>query len=380
MIILLILLAELVIIYKMSELTVKKISYGELKEKPIEVKDDRYGIASYFTETIRRTFLACPGYHSDDDVAVVLLMDGDIAIGREIRYGTRLKIGNEIVWVHTGCSMMVCEEYQKIGAGILLLTNNPNENDSVSFGALYTEARVKLLKKQKRIVFEIPQYTKIVNTRPAIESYLRLTGIPLSCLALLGNMFLNVMEIPNRLKIKRLKRKCSIKKETIVPEWAGEMATNDGHKYMEYHDSKWLQWNLDYNMIGYPEDIQSFFSVWDKKGKPIGFFMTKERFEEEAGIYRNIVRGTIVEWATVDKEKLSEADLNLLAISTFSPRVSNITTISDDPKTQKRFKSLYFRKNYVFQMSFKDKVGKYSDGVNMANWRIRYGMSNSILY
>lgn len=363
----------------MSDLKIKKISYAELREKPIEVKDDRYGIAAFFTENIRQTFLACPGIQNENECAVLLLMDGDIVIGRDICFVTRLKIGDEIVPVHTGCSQMVCEEYRKIGAGVLLFTANPNE-DKFNFGASYTAMRVEMLKKQKRVIFEIPQYTKLVNTRPVFESLFKLKGALLKVATRIGNILLGLMDVSNKRKIKKLLKQYSIKKENIVPEWAGEMATNDGHKYMEYHDTKWLQWNLDHNMNGYPDDIQSFYTVWDKSGNPMGFFMTKERFEEEAGKYRNIVRGTIVEWDSADKEKLSEADLNLLAISTFSPKVSQITSATVDKETQKSFKKMYFRYNYDFKMSFKDKTGNYADCAEMSNWRIRLGCSNSIIY
>lgn len=362
----------------MSDLTIKRISYRELKEKPIEVKDDRYGIAAYFTESIRQTFLACPGYQSDEDTALLLLFDGDAVIGREIRYGTRLKIGDEIIWVHSGCSLMVCEEYRKTGAGILLLT--AYNDDLVNFGALYTAMRINMLKKQRRVVFEIPQYTKIVNTRPVFESRFGLRGGVLSLVSWCGDLLLKAIEIPSRIKTQKKLKNYSIKKETIVPQWAGELATNDGHKYMEYHDSKWLQWNLDYNMNGFPQDKQSFYSVWDKDGHPIGYFMTKERLEEKAGKYRNIVRGSIVEWATADKEKMSEADLNLLALSTFSSKVSHITTVTVDPQTQNEFKKMGFLQHDYFHMSFKDKTGKYADGYDMSNWRIRFGCSNSIIF
>lgn len=364
----------------MPDLKIKKISYGELKEKPIQVKDDRYGIAAYFTESIRQTFLACPGYLTEEDTVVLLLFDGDIVVGREIRYGTRLKIGDEIVWIYTGCSLMVCEEYQKMGAGIMLLTAGTGKDNKVAFGASYTHMRVKLLKKQKRVIFEIPQYTKLVNTRPVFESLFKLKGALLKVATWSGNILLGLIDVPNNIKTKKLLKQYSIKKESIVPEWAGEMATNDGHKYMEYHDAKWLQWNLDHNMNGYPEDIQSFYTVWDKSGNHVGFFMTKERFEKEAGKYKNIVRGTIVEWESVNKEKLSEADLNLLAISTFSNKVSQITSATVDKQTQKSFKKMYFRYNYDFKMSFKDKTGDYADGAEISNWRIRLGCSNSIIY
>ena len=364
----------------MPELTLKRISYREYKEQPIEYKDDRYGIASFFTERIRQTFLACPGIKDESDCAAILLLDGDIVVGREIRFGTRLKIENEIVWVHTGCCLMVCEEYQKIGAGILLLTANTNSDDIVVFGAYYSTMRVKLMKKQKRALFEIPQYMKLINTRMVIENYLGLKGGFLSVTSSLSNALLRILDLPNWLTRRKLLKKYTVKKETIVPEWAGEMATNDGHKFMEYHDTKWLQWNLDYNMNGFPEDIQSFYAVYDRKGKPQGFFMTKERFEEEAGKWKNIIRGTIVEWATADSNDLTEADLNLLAISTFSRHTSHITTISNDTITGERLRKMGFKPHGTFQMSFKDKIGKYADGADISNWRVRYGCSNSIIF
>ena len=68
----------------------------------------------------------------------------------------------------------------------------------------------------------------------------------------------------------------SIRKESVVPEWAGEMCLNDGHKYAEYHDTAWLQWCLTHNLSGQPEDIQSFYSIY-KNDKPVGFFLTKQR-------------------------------------------------------------------------------------------------------
>lgn len=364
----------------MSDITIRKVTYRELKKKPIEVKDDRYGIAAFYTESVRQTFLACPGNREESDCALLLLLDDDIVIGREIWFGIRLKIGDKILWVHAGCCLMVCEEYRKVGAGIELMTANIYKDDSVSFSAFYTPMRVKLFKKQKRAIFEIPEFIKLNNTRFLFESLLGVKGCVLKLFTVLGNVALRVMEIPNMIKRKKLLMKYVVKKESTVPDWAGEMAINDGHKYMEYHDTKWLQWNLDYNLNQYPEDIQSFYSIFDKKGLPVGFFMIKERLERVAGRYKNVIRGTIVEWATSDKNLLTEADINLLALSFFSRHTSHITSISDNDITIVKLKQMGFRKHGTFQMNFRDKTGEYADGANMANWRIRYGCSNSIIY
>lgn len=365
----------------MSDVVLKKISYGELRDKSYEFKDDRYGIATFFTEAVRQTLLACPGYQKDTDDVFWVLYDGDVVIGRELRFGTRLKVNDEIVWAQSGCAMEVCEEYQKTGAGVLLLLESTRSKGyGVNISAFFTVMRVKLFKKQKITVFEIPQFMKLVNTRFLFESVFKLKGVFLNMSTWIANSFLKILGIPNRIRTKKLMRSYTLKKETIVPEWAGVMATSDEHKYMEYHDSRWLQWNLDYNLNGFPEDIQSFYAVYDHSGVPQGFFMTKERLEKEAGRYRNIIRGTIVEWATSNNSRLSEADLNLLAISTFSPNTSHITTVTVDSATEKRLKKLGFKAHGTFQMSFKDKTGLYTDGTDMSLWRIRFGCCNSIVF
>ena len=148
---------------------------------------------------------------------------------------------------------------------------------------------------------------------------------------------------------------------------------------MELHDRSWLQWNLDYNLMGHMRDKQSFYAIYVKKGKPQGFFMTKERFEERAGRYQNIIRGTIVEWATIDANLLSEADIILMAMSTFSPDTFHIATVTSDKNTEKRLKLLGFIRHGNFQMSFKDKKEQFKDASDQNLWRLRYGCCNTII-
>lgn len=364
----------------MLDLKIKDISYKDIREKNYEIIDDRYGMAQFLTDHLCRTFLASPNIKNDTNTFALLLLDGDTVVGREIRFWTRVKVDNDIIWAKTGCDLEVCEEYRKIGAGIMFLTYDSIQEDAVSLGAFYSPIKTKMLKKQKRVVFEIPEFIKLNNTRFLFESLWGVKGTLLRVLSALGNTVLRVLEIPNFIKRRKLLKKYEIKKEKNVPEWAGEMATNDGHKYMEYHDTKWLQWNLDYNMNGYPEDIQSFYSIYDKKGIPMGFFMTKERYEDAPGKYKNVIRGTIVEWGSTNNNILSEAELNLLAISTFSPKASHITAVTVDSTTKKQLIKMGFRNHGTFRMGFKDNNKKeYPDGQDQSLWRIRFGCCNSII-
>ena len=69
-----------------------------------------------------------------------------------------------------------------------------------------------------------------------------------------------------------------MKKEKKIPSWVNDITLKDGHKNMEIHDEKWLQWCLDYKFTNEPQDKQEFYSVYDKNGESKGFFMTKTRF------------------------------------------------------------------------------------------------------
>ena len=226
-------------------------------------------------------------------------------------------------------------------------------------------------------IFDFPEYVKIINTEAAFACR-GIKGLPLKFLKSVGNMMVRVLDIPNKLRIKRLKRNYYVKKERVVPEWAGEMCLNDGHKYAEYHDTKWLQWCLDYNLSGHNEDIQSFYAIYNKENQPVGFFMTKERRRDDIKTCR-LVNGTLCEWASTDAN-LSETDINLLALETFSRDCYRILTVTDSTATEKALRRIGFIKHGYMQMGFKDKRQQYADMHDMSLWRIRFGCCNSILY
>lgn len=148
---------------------------------------------------------------------------------------------------------------------------------------------------------------------------------------------------------------------------------------MEVHDRGWLQWCLDNKCTENSNDQQSFYAVYDRQGNPKGFFMTKERFERSQGKYKNVIRGTIVEWGSYSKEELSEIDLNLLAIDSFGTRVDNITTMLSDISDNKAMKKMGFIRHGSYQISIKP--GEINqDGISERNkWRIRYGGCNTII-
>lgn len=363
----------------MSEIISQKITYKELRDRSYVIKDDRYGIAAFMTESVRQTLLACPNNNDDSKTAMYLKLCDGIAVGRMMMLGTRIKVGDEVIMVQTGGAIEVHNEYRRKGLGVGLIMNcMTNTEYDVYIGSLYSTMALPIFRKLNNYIFEIPQFVKFCNLRTMLKS-MGMKGVLLELCSAIANLPIKCIDFMNRSRLNKLKKKFNTKKETIIPEWAGRLATNDGHKYMELHDRSWLQWNLDYNLMGHMRDKQSFYAIYDKKGKPQGFFMTKERFEERAGRYQNIIRGTIVEWATIDANLLSEADIILMAMSTFSPDTFHIATVTSDKNTEKRLKLLGFIRHGNFQMSFKDKKEQFKDASDQNLWRLRYGCCNTII-
>lgn len=364
----------------MSELTLHKISYKDLREFKYKSFDDPFGVVAFMTDHLRETLLACPNNEDETKTALYVMTDGNIAVGRLLEFETKIVIDGKIIPTQTGSSLFVEESYRPQGVGVdLLMAQKFSKDYDLKIGSLFSNMVVPMIKKIKYVLFDIPQYVMIRDTRPMIASF-GIKGFPLKVCTAIANLPIVFMNTINGMKRRKLLKKFVIQKETIVPGWVSEMVMKDSHKYMELHNREWFQWNLDYNMNGYPGDKQSFYSVFDNAGKPMGFFMTKERFEKIAGRYRNIIRGTIVEWCSANPNILSESDLNLLAISTFSPETFHILTVTTDDKTRKRLKRMSFMKHGILQMNLYDKKKQYPDIYNQDLWRLRYGCGNTIIF
>ncbi len=371
---------RLVIKKKMSELTLHKISYKDLRDYKYKNFDDPYGIVAFMTDHLRETLLACPYNVDENKTALYVMTDGNVAVGRLLEFETRIVANGEIVPTQTGSSLFVENSYRPKGVGVDLLMEQKFCKDySLKIGSLFSSMVVPMIKKIRYVLFDIPQYVSIRRSQPIIAT-LGIKGVPLKICSAIADIPIYIMNGINDLRRKQLYKKVVIKKESIIPNWVGELAMSDSHKFKELHTTEWFQWNLDYNMNGYPGDKQSFYAIYKKNGEPLGFFMTKERFEEVAGRYHNIIRGTIVEWATADSNLLSESDLNLLALKTFSHNTFHVLTVTTDDDTKKKLKKIGFVKHGILQMNLYDKKKQFPDIYDQSQWRLRYGCGNTIIF
>ena len=369
----------------MTKFTFKTITYRELKDGTYKdayiPQDDKFPVTSHLTSQLRDALIACPGNKDDSRSFMKLCVDEENKeIGRAFCFGTRIKAGDKVFAAGTGLGFEVIEEYRKEGVGADLLLMSKGEFEFGLVAGL-SQMVFPIYRKLRYHLFEVPQYFKVINSRFEIKPKPS-ESVSRKLKRIVSNIKLKIKDIPTQINYYRLKKRFVIKKEAIIPEWVGEMVANDGHKYMEVHDKEWLQWNLDYNTYGYDEDIQSFYSIFDRNEKPMGFFMTKERIIKKPGRNHGFIIGTVVEWESCDKSILSEADINLLAIPSFSKRIDAIFTLACESGTASQLKNMGYKERASFKAGVAGvkEIRKQFDDLGDQNlWRLRYGMTNMII-
>lgn len=290
-------------------------------------------------------------YGSNEDTAICIVVADGVIVGRYVLFRTILKVGKQIIPVQTGGGILVSEKYRGIGIGLSLMQTILNNN--FYFGALYTRAAYNIVKKTETML-EIPQFVK-----------LRYHGLK------------KVLDIPIIIKQFFLKRQYTLKKLEIVPQWAGDMIAKDNHKYMEVHNTSWLQWALDNTATGVKDDYQSFYAIYNVNKKPAGFFMIKIRTLQQDKY--NFKKANLVEWASSNHKDLNEVDINILSYGTLDSSVGRFWTISENQKTGNLLKRYFFKRKGWFAISISRKDERYDDIGDVNQWRIRYGCANTVL-
>lgn len=365
----------------MNEVSLKEISYGQLRENNWQSDQDKYGLAAFVDENVKKAFVESPNNDDNTKTAILFALDNGDIVGRHLLYATKIKMGDSVIKAQSSGSTEVHDSQRGkgIGSKINRWTLN-NDEYPVYICSLLSPACLRLMEKKENgcTIFDFPELIKIINTEAAF-AVRGMKGIALGICKSVGNAMTWFLDIPNRTKLRKLKKKYNVERLFSIPQWAGEMCLNDGHKYAEYHDVAWLEWSVFHNLSGQPEDKQSFYAIYDQNKTPVGFFITKERKRRDINNYDRMICGTLCEWASVSGD-LKESDINLLALPTFSKNCYHVLTVTDNPKTVNELRRMGYVNHGSMQMGFKDKKNQFPDMADQSKWRIRYGCCNSILY
>lgn len=353
------------------------IKYGELR-KGFAIGNDKYGIATYEQKERRKAFLSNPSGADDDDLYMYIAFDEDVPVGRSFYFRTRLKIDDKIIYAYSGSGFEVEDSYRKEGVGGYLMGDvlqMKGRNPGIAAGI--SDDAIPLFRRLKNTIFEFPRMMILYDTKPVLEKN-GVKGMPLFLFSMCCNNLLRCYYSFTRL-FQRSLRKYSIQKMAVVPSWIDDIVMNDGHKYAEVHDQKWMQWCLNNKFTTNPRDSQNFYAVY-QGDIPVAFFFTKERFREEVKGMRNILVGSIVEWGVAKGCSLREIDLYRMALHQFSKGLTIVQTASNNRETIKKLKRMGFIHHGDHRITFKERKNAYSDASNEALWRLRFGYADLILF
>ena len=347
------------------------VTYKELREGGFTLPDGRPGLAaSGISPAMAEALAACP-FVQDDTVAAYLVLSDGAVVGKEVYFTTRIKLGDEILDAESASSLSVAPAYRQlaVGADIVMATFLRSR---LFIGAGVSEMALPLDRKLKFHILEFPRLMQLRNAKPLLAAR------HLSWLGGVANLPLGWFHKLILRKAGRLARKYRIEQVSTVPGWVDDIVLQDGHKYAECHDHKWLQWNLDHRFNDHPRSRQAFFCVF-QDAEPLGFYMLKERFKEKAGGLENVLVGSLVEWGSRDEGRLTESDLLLLSLRDFSPGVDIVETATADENAARSVRKYGFIPHGKANIVFKDRTKKYADAADMGQWRVRFGCGDVIL-
>lgn len=355
------------------------ITYRQIRDNSYVVGNDKYGMAEYvLNDERRKACLSNPFNLSDDNPAFYFIKEGEDVVGRFQFLSSRMKMGDEILPCGTGSALEVVEKYRKLGVGADIMTYFTfNSGYDLFLTAGISSMAAPLYKALKYVTLEFPHLICLYQP----SRFFRYRGVNKMLYPLLY-----LCEIPFRLlrsihirKSNKLQRKFVITQENIVPEWVDDIVIRDGHKYMEVHDSKWIQWNLN-NCFHADKTIkQAFYSIKYKEDN-VGFFYITERKQTKAGTPYNYINGYIAEWGTANETLLNESDIYNIAIGFFSKNVSVINISTSDVTTVKGVKRRGFIQVGVSNIALKCDKKKYPGISDINQWRVRGGYADTMFF
>lgn len=362
------------------EITIDTYSYKDLKNG-ISISNDSYGVGGYsLTSARRKAFIECPYVKDEDFVMLCLIRVNGVVCGRVMFFPTLFKAGDEVLDTNGGSSLYVQRECRKYDLAVdIIMYPITNHLSNGLIYADFSKDGIDVYRALRFTIFSLKKMFLVRNSKFIYES-IGLKGGLLKIFTSITNCFLRPLTgtlVSNRIP-KRL-RSYTLSEVQEVPAWVDDMVLNDGHKYMESHDHRWLQWCLNNKFHEEIENVNRFYIV-EKEGEPWGFIFTKERVVDipTRKISRLLI-GSIIEWGSKNESILSEFDIIRLALPTFSPQIDYIQICSDDEITIKRARKCGFIGRGYHYIAYRDLTKRFKDSKNQKLWRLRFGYSDSIM-
>lgn len=360
------------------DITLQRISLQDVLDGIVIEGDNNQLYKNAFLARRKDIFFKNPSLE-DNNVACAYLVRADgVVVGHLFPFPTRIKAGDVLLKAASASALYVIEKYEKYAAGadLVMAPIRDKMNEAVVLADISADG-MDCYHAFKFKDFALPKMIQ-PHTSQFIYQNFGLKGLFLNTACFLTNLFLKPFIAFSMYRLRKFAMRYNVKKLDKIPEWVDDIVLNDGHKYMEIHDHKWMQWCLD-NSYSHDKTHYKYFCAICDGEKPIGFFINYEKSTSIPirNIY-NMKQGTLMEWGSYDETKLSELDITKIAMANFSKGMSLIQFASLNKDVLKKMKRFGFIHHNYHHVVFKDITKKYKDSGDASLWRLRFGYADSL--
>ena len=345
-----------------------------------EVKNDNHQLyKKAFLSRRKDIFLKNPNLEDKDCAAAYLVRANDIVVGHLFPFPTKIKAGDIILKATSASDLLVIKEYEKYAAGadLVMAPVRDKKNEAVVLADISAEG-MECYHAFRFKDFALPKMIQPHTSRFIFQNF-GLSGWKLNVVRACVDFFLRPFIACSMSFLKRFSHKYKVVKMEKVPNWVDDMVMNDGHKYMEIHDHKWMQWCLDNSYSGSKTHKKAFYAILDKGKKPLGFFINYEKTTSIPSRHiQDMRQGTLMEWGSYDEKQLSELDITKIAMATFSDGLSMMQFATMNENVLKKMRKYGFMHHNYHHVVFKDMTKRLKDAGDASLWRLRFGYADSL--
>lgn len=345
------------------------------------------GDRAYISPCYRQALLANPFCHSNEVACQkVGYVDGRIG-GTEIQFPLKLSIDGQIVFGGSGSLTQVDEWARSSGLGLAISDVDRIDeayNPVLGEGAGLSQIAVKVHRFIGFNVFEYPRFIMLLKSRSVVE--MRLKGSMAKLVSHFADGCIWIYALVVRILARCIGGK--IRVVQVVPSNSNELAILESMtkvsscRFAEVHDSQWFKWVLTYSFS--EQGSATAYLVYYGEA-PVGFFMVKKRFHEQASHrgFKNVLLGSVLEWGCKQgyEKKLMWAIISWTMA--MRKELDAVEFAAQENLVQKFLKRLGWQ--HVGEATFCFKICPGSgftapDGMDVPpNWRLRPGMGDVAL-
>lgn len=241
-------------------------------------------------------------WETDAPIQMLGIVDGKVG-GYNYIFPLEFKLDGKIYSGATGSSLNVQDWARPSCMGFELPTVGTDKvgKDGIAVAASCSQMAIPVHKINGYKFFMMPRLIALWKSRSVMEMLIKsrpLCVLLASVVDVLVGSYAIMLRLVRCLHLRGLQiREVGASDDDGIRSIT-EIIRQDAHRFAELHDFRWLKWHLTESFSG---DGPSRAYLACRKGNPIGFYMVKRRYYEQASHrgFKHVWLGSIIEWGAL---------------------------------------------------------------------------------